>query len=104
MMCFARFVVDVVDHRGERGRLAGAGGAGDDDEPLVEVAEFLQRLGQLQGPRTKGSSPGSGGRRRPAPVVVEEIAAEAGDAGDLVRQVEVLALQKIRQRFSGRFP
>jgi len=40
--------VDVVDHRRERGRLAGAGRTGDDDEALVEVAELLQRLGQVE--------------------------------------------------------
>ena len=85
--------VDVVDHRRERGRLAAAGGAGDDDEALVEVAELLQRLGELElveGEDLGRDLPEHGGL---APVVVEVVAAEAGETRDLVGEVEILALE-----------
>ena len=93
--------VNVVDHRGERGRFAGAGGAGDDDEALVEVAEFFQRFGELE--RVEGKNfcrdlAEDGGL---APVIVKVIAAETGEAGDLVGEIEVLAVEEIGPAFGG---
>ncbi len=41
-------LVQVVDHRGERGRLARAGGAGDQDHALVKVAELGHGLRERQ--------------------------------------------------------
>ena len=35
--------VDVADHRGERGRLPGAGGAGDEDQPAVLLGRASRR-------------------------------------------------------------
>jgi hypothetical protein len=93
--------VDVVDHRRERRRLAAAGGPRDDDEALVQVAELLDRLGQLQlleGEDLHGDLAEHGGL---APVVVEEVAAESREAGDLVGEVEVLVSRKSFQRLSG---
>jgi hypothetical protein len=40
--------VDVVDHGGERGALAGAGGPGDEDEPALLAGDLLQNLGEQQ--------------------------------------------------------
>src|SRR6185437_12890248 len=50
-------LVQMIDHRRQGGGLAGAGGAGDEDHPLVEVAELrddrrqshLLELGHLRG-------------------------------------------------------
>ena len=40
--------IDVVDERGQRGRFAGAGGAGDQHQALGQVAEAEQLFGQVQ--------------------------------------------------------
>ncbi len=40
--------VDVVDHRGQRGRLTRAGDAGDQDEAAALHRELLEHLGQPQ--------------------------------------------------------
>ena len=99
---FAEVLVDVVDHRRERGRLAAAGRAGDDDEALVEVAQFLQRLGQVElikGENLGGNLPEYA---RLSPVVVEEVAAETGDAGNFVREIEVLGFEKLLPAVLGR--
>ena len=40
--------VQVIDHRGQRGRLAGAGGAGHQHHALVVVAQLLDDRRQLQ--------------------------------------------------------
>ena len=68
--------IDVVDHRRERSGLAAAGRAGDDDEALIEMAEFLQRLGQLEIVEGKNLRRNLAEDRRLAPVVVEIVAAE----------------------------
>ena len=41
-------LVDVVDHRGERGRLPGAGRAGDEDEAALLVGELLHARRQAE--------------------------------------------------------
>ena len=43
-----RGVVDVVQHRGQRRRLAGAGGAGDEDQAALFVGDPLEHRRQLQ--------------------------------------------------------
>ena len=47
-MCCRRRAVDVVDHRGERRRLARAGGAGDEDEAALLLGEPLDAGGQAE--------------------------------------------------------
>ena len=44
----ARRSVDVVDHGGERGRLAGPGGAGDEDDAAGLVGELADGLRQVE--------------------------------------------------------
>ena len=63
-------VVDVVDHRRKRGRLAAAGGAGDEDEALVELAELLQCLRKLQGVEREDIHGDLAEDGRHAPVIV----------------------------------
>ena len=91
--------VNVIDHRGERGRFAGAGGSGDDDETFLEVAEFFEGLGEFE--FVEGEDLGrdlaeDGGL---APVVAKEVGAEAGETGDLVGEVEVAAFEKFSPAF-----
>ena len=40
--------VDVVDHGGQRGGLAAAGGAGDQDQPAGFIGQFFQHFGQAK--------------------------------------------------------
>ncbi len=81
--------VDLVDHRRERGRLAGAGRAGHEYETarlggeLVELrgqAEVLERL-QVGGDHPEGS---------PEALALEvDVDAKAGETGDRVRDVDL---------------
>ena len=50
-MCSARVVVDAVDQRRERRRLAGAGRAGDEHEAARLLAELVEALGHARAPR-----------------------------------------------------
>ena len=88
-MCSERVAVDLVDDRRERRRLTGAGRAGDEHEParlLCELvqrgreAELLQRL-DLGGDQAEGRAD-----RLPLEI---DVHAEAGEAGDRVREVEL---------------
>ena len=81
--------VDLVDHRRQRRRLAAAGRAGDEDQParpLGEVAddrrqpELVERLDLLGNDAVDG---GDGA------ALVEDVAAEARDASDAEREVEL---------------
>ena len=51
-------LVDVVDHRGERGRLAAAGRAGDQHEALLLLAQTPRAPAAGRGPRAAGSCVG----------------------------------------------
>src|SRR5690606_37221224 len=75
--------VDVVDHRRQRGRLARAGRAGDQNEPLRLFDQVLEdpRRGEVlqrQHFRRNGTE-----HRTRAAVLVERVDTEAGQAGDL---------------------
>ncbi len=47
--------VDVVEHRGDGRRFAGAGDAGEDDQPFGKVAQFFDARRQAQVLRSSGS-------------------------------------------------
>ena len=57
--------VDVIDHRRERGRLARAGLAGHQDEPIVGAAHLPHRFRQLE--LHRASAPWTGWRGTPRP-------------------------------------
>ena len=87
-------LVQMVDHRGERGRLAGAGGAGDEDHSLVEVAELGDDRRQRQ-LLERGHFRGNGAERgADARFLAEHVDAEAAAFGGHVREVEVVALAR----------
>ena len=69
--------VDLVDHRGQRGRLAGAGRAGHEDEALRLLGELLDDRGKLEVVERAdlvGNHADRGARRAPLPV---DVAADA---------------------------
>ncbi len=81
--------VDHVQHRGQRGRLAGAGRAGDEDEAARLAGELLQDGGQVE--LLEGldllRDVAEGGADRAA--LEEAVDAEAGHVGDRVGEVEL---------------
>jgi hypothetical protein len=82
--------VDVVDQGGERGRLPRAGRPGDEDEPLGELAELQDVLGEaeLLGHRDlRGDLAEDAAHPHP---VHEQVAPEARSAGDLVGEIGVV--------------
>ena len=87
--------VDQVHQRGQRGALARAGGPGDDDEPLGEVAEVLDLAADphLVG-RPNGRRDDAEDGHRAVPVAAR-VAAEAGEPLDLVGPVGVAGLAEL---------
>ena len=96
MMWSVAVAVDVVDHRAERRRLAGAGRAGDEHEALGQLAEVedVRRQAELLGGedlRRDDAEDGAG-----ALAVHEHVGAEARQPGDLVGEVGVVARLELR--------
>jgi hypothetical protein len=85
---FARRV-DLVDHRGQRGGLAGAGRARDEHEPTRLLAEVVDdgRQPQVVDRRDDRWDQAEGGAQRRALEV--RVDAEAGLAGDRVSEVDL---------------
>ena len=88
-------LVDVVDERGERRRLARPGRPRDEDEPLREVAEPHDRLGQVELLRREDLDRNLAEDGADAVPVAKDVDAEAGDAGDLVGEVGVVPLHEL---------
>ena len=85
----------MTNHCGQRSGLTTAGGAGDDDEAFVEVAELLERLGEIEffeGENLSGNLAEDG---RLSPVIVEVVAPETREAFHLISEVEILVSEKI---------
>ncbi|MNY23757.1 hypothetical protein D3C86_1574350 [compost metagenome] len=90
--------VDVVDHRRQRGRLARAGGAGDQHQAARHVGNLLEHLAHAEvfhAQHARGNGPE---HRAGTAVLVERVDPEARHAGHLEGEVgleellEVLAL------------
>ena len=83
-------LVDQVDHGRERRRLARSRGARHQHQPLVEVRELADHVGEpdlLRG----GDLGGDDAEHRPRPpVLAEEVAAKARRPRDLVGKVQVV--------------
>jgi hypothetical protein len=87
--------VDVVDHGGQRGGLPRAGGPRHHHQPLHQVAELQdvrRELEILDGEDVGGDHPEDPAR---ALAILEEIAAEAGQPGNLVGEVGVGTLLEL---------
>jgi len=82
-------IVDVVDHRRERRRLTGARRAGHEDEATRLARELEEDLreaelrGRLDHPRHEAEGGGE------AVALEIDVDAEAGDAGDGIREVDL---------------
>ena len=75
-------------HQGrERGRLAAAGGSGDQHQPHRQVAEVEQRLGQLEVVDRLDLVGDHAERRRQRAALEEHVAAVAPEAGNAVAEV-----------------
>jgi hypothetical protein len=82
--------IDLVDHGRERGGLAGAGGARDEDEALRTLRHLLDDRRQIQlaeRPDLDGDDADGGGHRSALPV---HVAAEAGQPLDAEGEVELV--------------
>ena len=84
--------VDVVEHRGERRRLAGAGRAGDEDEaaPLLGEPRHARRQAELREVRDLARDDAERERRRAA--LAEAVDAEPRQRGVREGDVEVAGL------------
>ena len=81
--------VDLVDHRGERGRLTRAGRPGDEHEtarPHRQLAKRRRKAELLERAQLLGDVPERRGERVSLEV---DVHAEAREAGDAVREVEL---------------
>ena len=81
--------VDLVDHRRQRRRLAAAGRAGDEHQaarPLGQLADDRRQPELVEALDDLGNDAVDGGDRA---ALVEDVAAEAGDAADAEREVEL---------------
>ena len=87
--------VQVIDHRRERGRLAGAGGAGDQHHALVVVAEFLDDGRQRQSVDARDVLRDRAKRRAEAGFLAEHVDAETPAVGRHIGEVEVVALAEV---------
>ena len=83
-------LVDVVDHRGERRRLARAGRAGDQDDPALLLGQLADRPAAAPSSSTVGSSAGSRGRRARRAALAEGVDAEAREPLDRVGEVDLV--------------
>ncbi len=85
-------LVDVVDHRAQRRRLARAGGAGDEHQALVERAQLQDggREAELLGRQNLLRDDAE--NRARALAIGKGIGAEAREAGDLVGEIGIVPL------------
>ena len=85
-------LVEVVDHRGERGRLAGAGRAGDENHALVEVAQLGHDGRQLQLLESGHLGRDGAEGRTDAGLLAEDVDPKPAAFGGDVGEIEVVAL------------
>ena len=83
-------LVDMVDHRAERRRLARTGGTGHEHEAFFQLAEFehMGRQAELLGGQDVGRDDAEDGAG--AVPIPEHVRPEPGQAGDFVREVGVV--------------
>ena len=89
--------VHVVDHRRERGRLAGAGGAGEQDDPALLLGEPGDDRRQQQLVDGLDVHRDGAHHHRDVAALAERVDAEAGEALELVGEVDlVLGLELLQ--------
>jgi len=83
-------VVDLVDHGGQRRRLSGPGGSGDQDQPLGPVGELLDDLRQAQLIERADLVGDDADRAPDGAALPVDVAAETREALDAEREVELV--------------
>ena len=89
-------LVDVVDHRAERRRLAGAGRSGHEHEPLVQLAELQDVRRQPELLRGQDLGRDDAEHRARALAIREHVGAEARQPDNLVGEVGVVPGVELR--------
>jgi len=92
-------LVDVLDHRGQRRRFSGAGRSGDDHQPVGMIAEVFQGIGQAHLFDRRNFQRHESHHRADQAALNEGIDAEAGVAGNFVREVGFHFLQENAHAF-----
>ncbi len=82
-------VVDLVDQRRKRRRLSGAGWPGDEHQPARPAGKLVQGVGQAEILERENLVRDQAERRADAVALEEDVDAEARDAGDGVRDVDL---------------
>ena len=81
--------VDVVDHRGQGRGLAGARGAGAEDQPALLVADLFEHGGQAQLAHGHDLDGDDAQHEADGAPLLEDVAAEAAEAGHGVGDVDL---------------
>jgi hypothetical protein len=79
MMCVGPGVVDVVQHRRQRRRLARTGGAGDEDQAAFFVGDLLEHRRQLQLVDGRHARRDDAHDQADGAALLEDVAAEAAE-------------------------
>ena len=87
--------VDVVDHRGERRRLARAGGAGAQDQPALLVRDALEHDRQPELAHGHDLDRDDAQHQADRAALLENVAAEAAEPGHGVRDVDLEVLLEL---------
>jgi hypothetical protein len=88
--------IQIIDHRGQRRGLAGAGRPSDQDHALVVIAQFAhdrRQIELLEGRRLGGDGPK---HRADAGFLAEHIGAKAPAVGRYVGEIQIVAEAQIR--------
>jgi len=87
--------VDVVDDRGERRRLARAGGAGDEDEPAMLLGQAADAGRERQIGEVRDLARDDAERNRDRAALAEAVDAEAGET---LRRIGTVELSRLEER------
>jgi len=82
-------LVDVVDHRGQRRRLAATGGPGDQNQAAGDQGDLLEHLGQIQLVECLDVGGDDAEDQRDRAPLLEDVHAEPAQGLDAVGQIEL---------------
>ena len=95
MMCAVRRGVDVVDHRRQRRGLAAAGRAGDEHQAALFGGDLLQHRRQAELVEVHHLDRNDAEDDADGAALLEDVAAEAAEAGHAVGQVDFLRVLEL---------
>ena len=94
--------VDVVDHRGERGALAAAGRAGDEDQAALFLRDPLQHRRQAELVDRLDPVGNDAQDEADGAALLEDVGAEAAEPRDAVGEVDFLVLPELLEVLGAR--